>query len=130
LEECVYCSKRLYSEVSKVVVKPRRRRRTFSSEWERKFWAAVNAKTPLGRINYLSDLANEEFWPSPLRDEVTHLTAELLLGRGTPMRRLNTWGKKFAKYRLKTPPPKKEITGSMVGLVEVITLKMLGFVEV
>lgn len=85
----------------------------------------VHAKTLLGRINFASDLVNEQLYPSPLRDEATHLTAELLLGRGSLTKRFVRWGGKFAKYG-SIRPPKREVTGSMAGLLPIITAETLG----
>jgi hypothetical protein len=101
----------------------------FTSEAERKLWEMVHAKTLLGKINFASDLVNEQLYPSPIRDEATHLAAELLLGRGTFTRRFIRWSGKFAKYGSKNLP-NSEVTWTMLGFVPIVTAKTLGLVPV
>ena len=108
----------------------RRRRRRNLTEAERKLAKFRQAKTLLGRANYLIDFA-DEVSPNPVRDEVAHLAAEVLLGRGPATNRIIRWGRKFVKYRLsnfsigdggvvRRPQeprrPPKPLTGRSIGL--------------
>lgn len=90
---------RVRSNSRKKSQRPHRRRGRKLTRAEVKLLKFRKAKTLLGRANYFIDFC-DELRPDPARDEVLHLFAELSLGQGPPVRRIERWSRKFMKYRL------------------------------
>ena len=84
---------------SQIVVPRRSSRKPNQRRIASKLAKAALAKTTLGRANYLTDAFFEELLQNKTLDEAAHLLAEVALGKGSILQRLQRWERKSRKYR-------------------------------